>query len=52
MKDKQLPGVHLPREDFIKLENSRVHKRIDNNIVWSIPCFFIHKDFRGEWRFC
>lgn len=35
-----------PREDFIKLENSRVHKRIDNNIVWSIPCFFIHKDFR------
>lgn len=35
-----------PREDFSKLENSRVHKRIDNNIVWSIPCFFIHKDFR------
>lgn len=35
-----------PREDFIKLEKSRVHKRIDNNIVWSIPCFFIHKDFR------
>lgn len=35
-----------PREDFIKLENSRVHKRIDNKIVWSIPCFFIHKDFR------
>jgi GNAT superfamily N-acetyltransferase len=35
-----------PREDFIKLENSRVHKRIDNKMVWSIPCFFIHKDFR------
>jgi GNAT superfamily N-acetyltransferase len=35
-----------PREDFIKLENSRVHKRIDNSTVWSIPCFFIHKDFR------
>ena len=35
-----------PREDFIRLENSRVHKRIDNKEVWSIPCFFIHKDFR------
>src|SRR6476469_4127224 len=31
-----------PREDFLKLENSRVHKRIDNNPVWSIPCTFIH----------
>ncbi len=35
-----------PREDFVKLENSRVHKRIDDEAVWSIPCFFIHKDFR------
>jgi GNAT superfamily N-acetyltransferase len=35
-----------PREDFIKLENSRVHKRIDDKPVWSVPCFFIHKDFR------
>jgi GNAT superfamily N-acetyltransferase len=35
-----------PREDFIKLENSRVHKRIDDKLVWSIPCTFIHKKFR------
>ena len=35
-----------PREDFIKLEKSRVHKRIDNKRVWSIPCFFIEKKFR------
>ncbi|WP_281321935.1 GNAT family N-acetyltransferase [Flavobacterium aestivum] len=35
-----------PREDFLKLENSRVHKRIDNKAVWSIPCFFIDKNFR------
>jgi len=35
-----------PREDFIKLEKSRVHKRIDDKMVWSIPCFFIAKDFR------
>jgi GNAT superfamily N-acetyltransferase len=37
-----------PREDYIKLENSRVHKRIDDKPVWSIPCFFIHKDFRRQ----
>lgn len=35
-----------PREDFIKLERSRVHKRIDDKEVWSIPCFFIDKKFR------
>jgi GNAT superfamily N-acetyltransferase len=35
-----------PREDFIKLEKSRVHKRIDDKAVWSIPCFFIDKTFR------
>jgi GNAT superfamily N-acetyltransferase len=37
-----------PREDFSKLENSRVHKRIDKETVWSIPCFFIHKDYRRK----
>ncbi|MCX6280451.1 MAG: GNAT family N-acetyltransferase [Bacteroidetes bacterium] len=37
-----------PREDFIKLGRSRVHKPIDNNQVWSIPCMFIHKDFRNN----
>jgi GNAT superfamily N-acetyltransferase len=37
-----------PREDFIKLEKSRVHKRIDNKMVWSIPCFFIHKEYRNS----
>lgn len=35
-----------PREDFVKLEKSRVHKRIDDKAVWSIPCFFIDKKFR------
>jgi GNAT superfamily N-acetyltransferase len=35
-----------PREDYIKLEKSRVHKRIDNERVWSIPCFYIDKNFR------
>jgi GNAT superfamily N-acetyltransferase len=36
-----------PREDFLKLEKSRVHKRIDNQSVWSIPCFFVDKKFRN-----
>lgn len=35
-----------PREDFGRLERSRVHKRIDNEHVWSIPCFFVDKSFR------
>lgn len=35
-----------PREDFLKLENSRVHKRIDEEQVWSVPCTFIDKAFR------
>jgi GNAT superfamily N-acetyltransferase len=37
-----------PREDFIKLEKSRVHKRIDNNLVWSIPCTYIDRNFRRQ----
>lgn len=37
-----------PRERFIKLEKSRVHKRIDDQEVWSIPCFFIAKEFRRQ----
>lgn len=35
-----------PREDFVKLEKSRIHKRIDDKPVWSVPCTFIAKDFR------
>ncbi len=35
-----------PREDFPKLEKSRVHKRIDDSRVWSIPCTFVNKKFR------
>ena len=37
-----------PREDFLKLEKSRVHKRIDDKAVWSIPCTFVDKKFRGQ----
>jgi len=37
-----------PREDYMKLENSRVFKRIDDRPVWSITCFFIKKEFRHQ----
>jgi GNAT superfamily N-acetyltransferase len=37
-----------PREDFLKLEKSRVHKRIDDCNVWSLPCTFIDKRFRRQ----
>lgn len=35
-----------PREEYLKLENSRVHKRIDDEPVWSVTCFFVDKAFR------
>ncbi|WP_299216658.1 GNAT family N-acetyltransferase [uncultured Aquimarina sp.] len=35
-----------PREDFIRLRTSRVHKPIDNKKVWSVPCTFVAKEFR------
>ena len=35
-----------PREAYHRLERSRVAKRLDDQPVWSVICFFIHKDFR------
>ncbi|MEI7982090.1 MAG: GNAT family N-acetyltransferase [Bacteroidota bacterium] len=35
-----------PRKDYLKLVRSRVHKPIDDQPVWSIPCMFIDKNFR------
>jgi GNAT superfamily N-acetyltransferase len=37
-----------PRKDFVRLEKSRVHKPIDDKPVWSIPCFFIDRNFRRK----
>jgi len=37
-----------PREDYIKIENSRVFKRIDEQPVWSITCFFVRKEYRHK----
>ena len=35
-----------PREKFIRLENSKVLAKIDDEPVWSITCFFISKNYR------
>ena len=35
-----------PREVYIRLEKSRILKKIDDKPVWSISCFFIAKEYR------
>ena len=37
-----------PREDFVRLEHSRVLKRLDDKPVWSVVCFFVAKPYRGK----
>jgi GNAT superfamily N-acetyltransferase len=37
-----------PREDFDAIVHSTVMKRVNDLPVWSIPCFFIGKSFRGK----
>ena len=37
-----------PREDFSRLDNSRILKPVDEKSVWSVVCFFIHKDHRKK----
>lgn len=35
-----------PRDEYPRLERSRVLARVDDQPVWSVPCFFIAKKFR------
>jgi len=37
-----------PREDFRGLERSRTLKRVDDQPVWSIVCFFIKRGYRRK----
>lgn len=37
-----------PRSSFKRLETSRVLKPIDDEPVWSAPCFFVSRDARGK----
>jgi GNAT superfamily N-acetyltransferase len=37
-----------PREQFARLESSRVMKPVDERPVWSIVCLMVRKDLRGR----
>lgn len=49
-KDKKAVGwcSVAPREHYGVLERSRVLKRLDDQPVWSIVCFYIHKAYRDQ----
>ena len=59
VKDKIEPGIIAydddkpvgwiaiqPREKYFRLSNSKILQPIDDKPVWSIVCFFVHKDYR------
>jgi hypothetical protein len=37
-----------PREDFPTLNSSRILKPVDDQPVWSIVCFFMHRNYRRK----
>jgi ribosomal protein S18 acetylase RimI-like enzyme len=37
-----------PREEFAKLERSPVMKRVDDQPVWSVVCFVVPSEYRGQ----
>ena len=48
-KDKAVGWCAIaPREEYVRLETSRVLKPVDDRMVWSVSCFFIHKEYRRK----
>ncbi|MGH3363681.1 MAG: GNAT family N-acetyltransferase [Nocardioidaceae bacterium] len=37
-----------PREDYAKLQRSRIMKPVDDREVWSVVCTFVAKPYRGQ----
>ena len=37
-----------PRTEYVRFERSRVLKPVDDQPVWSVPCFFIARTHRGR----
>jgi GNAT superfamily N-acetyltransferase len=37
-----------PREAFSSLERSRILKRVDDQPIWSVVCFFVAKPYRNK----
>jgi GNAT superfamily N-acetyltransferase len=49
MDEKHIAWCSIaPREDFPVLDRSRTLKRVDDQPVWSIVCFFISKPYRKQ----
>ncbi len=49
IEDKPIAWCALaPRADYPKLEKSRIHKPIDDKVVWTITCLFIDKRYRKQ----
>jgi hypothetical protein len=37
-----------PREEFSRLESSPLFRRVDDQAVWSIVCYYVNRQFRGR----
>lgn len=37
-----------PREEYLRIERSRTLKRVDDQPVWSVACFFVAKPYRSQ----
>jgi GNAT superfamily N-acetyltransferase len=37
-----------PREEYLKLRRSQIMKPVDDAEVWSLVCFYVPKEFRGQ----
>lgn len=37
-----------PRHDFSRLDRSPIMKKVDDEPVWSVPCFFVDRAWRGK----
>ena len=37
-----------PREEYVRLERSRILQRLDDAPVWSVVCLFVAKPYRGR----
>ena len=37
-----------PRADFVRLSTSKLLAPVDDQPVWSIPCFFVHHNYRHQ----
>jgi GNAT superfamily N-acetyltransferase len=37
-----------PRSQYVRLATSKLLAPVDDQPVWSMPCFFIHKSYRGK----